>query len=121
MRFLGRSFGSLLAAVILIGAATIPAGWAQESFDPSALDAKGSPQTAKSKSKKAAQSKETPAAKPTKPGGDRQFGELEGWSPGKTPGSKETPQETSTSSGASSGKAPVSLSPSGNMSVGLPF
>ena len=58
------------------------------------------------------------AAKPSgKPGGDRQFGELEGWSPGKEPPKAEkkdeTPKEPS--------RGPVGITPSGNMSVGLPF
>ena len=57
------------------------------------------------------------AAKPTgKPGGDRQFGELEGWSPGKAP-----PKEKKDETPAEAAKGAVGITPSGNMSVGLPF
>jgi hypothetical protein len=120
MLFLGRSFGSLVAATLIVAATGLGAV-AQESFDPSALDTKGDPaQGAKAKGKKAAHQKEAaPAAKPAKPGasGDRQFGELEGWSPGKAPPKDKADEPAANDSK----KGPVSVSPSGNMSVGLPF
>ena len=91
-------------------------------MDPKALDTSGA--AAKPRGKKAKQATApAPAAKPVagkptgKPGGDRQFGELEGWSPGKAP-PKE--QKDDTPSGPSKA-APIGISPSGNMSVGLPF
>lgn len=60
------------------------------------------------------------AAKPPAKGAgkveNRRFGELEGWSPGKSPPRKEdkTPSSSETAT-------PLSLSPNGNMSVGFPF
>ncbi len=111
MRFLGR----LLAASVLIAAATASAAAEELRLDPSALDTSGA--ASKTKAKKPAKAKpDAAAAKPAKPNGDRQFGELEGWSPGKAPpGAKqdETP--------GGPAKGPVSIGPSGNMSVGLPF
>jgi len=60
--------------------------------------------------------------KPGKPQGgktpDRQFGELEGWSPGKAP-PKPKDKDDATSSNPRGGG--LGVSPSGNMSVGLPF
>lgn len=50
---------------------------------------------------------------------NRQFGELEGWSPGKSPPKKKEDEKGSRFGGG--GKAPVSMSPSGGMSVGMPF
>ena len=63
-------------------------------------------------------------AKPTaehKTGGpDRQFGELEGWSPGKEP--PKDPKDANTKGTSSStGGAKVSTTPSGNMGIGLGF
>ena len=68
------------------------------------------------KSKQAAAPGAT-APKPNgKPGGDRQFGELEGWSPGKEPPKAEKKDDT-----PAAAKGAVGITPSGNMSVGLPF
>jgi hypothetical protein len=124
MDFFGRcEFGSLIGAAVglaMLGVAASPAS-AQESLDASKLDQSGSLQYSKPKGKKkpaAAQPTAQAPAKGGKPGGDRQFGELEGWSPGKTPaapGKKEEPAESRT------GKPPVSMSPSGQPSVGLTF
>ncbi len=111
MRFRGR----LLAAALLIGVVAAPAVLAEElSVDPKALDATGAASKPKPKKPKQATA---PAAKPTgKPGGDRQFGELEGWSPGKAP-----PKEQKDETPSAAAKGPVGITPSGNMSVGLPF
>ena len=83
MRFRGR----LLAAVLLTGVVAAPAVLAQElSVDPKALNSSGAASKPKAKKPKQAAAPGATAAKPTgKPGGDRQFGELEGWSPGKAP------------------------------------
>jgi hypothetical protein len=116
MRFHGRL---LAAAVLLAVTATVAVKAEELRLDPSALDPNAG-SAARPKAKKGAKAKAEAAAKPAKPakaGSDRQFGELEGWSPGKTP-PKEKKDETP--SGEAS-KAPVSLSPTGNMSVGLPF
>ena len=113
MRFPGR----LLAAAALLAVTAAVAVKAEElRLDPSALDANAG-SAAKPKAKKGAKAKTEATAKPAKARSDRQFGELEGWSPGKTP-PKEKQDETPSSEPA---KAPVSLSPSGNPSIGLPF
>jgi len=114
-----RFRGSLLVAAMLIGAVAAPVAFAEElSLDPKAIDTTG--EGAKVKGKKAHQAKQqanAPAPKTGKPGGDRQFGELEGWSPGKTPPKEK---ERDSPSGAPA-KGPIGVTPSGNMSVGLPF
>ena len=98
-----RFRGSLLIAALLMGAVAAPVALGEElQLDSQTLDASGAA---------------APAAKPTKPGGDRQFGELEGWSPGKAP---PKPAEHESGSAAPA-KGPVGISPSGGMSVGLPF
>ena len=115
MRFRGR----LLATVLLSGVIAAPAVFAQElSVDPKALDLTGAASKPKAKKpKQAAAPGATAAPKPTgKPGGDRQFGELEGWSPGKAP-----PKEKKDETPAEAAKGAVGITPSGNMSVGLPF
>ena len=114
MRFRGR----LLAAVLLSGVVAAPAVLAQElSLDPKALNSTGAASKPKAKKPKQAAAPGATAAKPTgKPGGDRQFGELEGWSPGKEP-----PKEKKDETPAGPAKGPVGVTPSGNMSVGLPF
>ncbi len=114
-----RFRGTLLIAAVVIGAVAAPVAFAEElSLDPKTIDTTG--EGAKVKGKKASQTKQqanAPAAKTGKPGGDRQFGELEGWSPGKTP-PKEKERESP--SGAPS-KGPIGVTPTGGMSVGLPF
>jgi hypothetical protein len=115
-----RFRGSLLIAALLMGAVAAPVALGEElQLDSQTLDASGA--AAKTKGKKAKKQQQpqaaAPAAKPTKPGGDRQFGELEGWSPGKAP---PKPAEHESGSAAPA-KGPVGISPSGGMSVGLPF
>jgi hypothetical protein len=111
--------GNLLIAALLF-AAGAPAAFAQElSIDPKALDASGA--ASQPKGKKGAGKAQTGKAQGAAGGQagktqDRQFGELEGWSPGMAPPGKK---EETTSGGRSS--APISVSPSGNMAVGLPF
>jgi hypothetical protein len=53
-------------------------------------------------------------------GPDRQFGELEGWSPGKEP-PKDPKDPNNTKSSAPAGGAKVSTTPSGNMGMGFGF
>jgi hypothetical protein len=118
MRFRGK----LLAAVLLTGVVAASAVLAQElSLDPKALDSTGAaskPKKSKQAAAPAGTAAKPTAAKPTgKPGGDRQFGELEGWSPGKEPPKAEKKDDGP----AAPTKGPVGVTPSGNMSVGLPF
>ncbi|QGM44757.1 hypothetical protein [Methylocystis heyeri] len=117
-----RFRGSLLVAALMVGVLAAPLAHAEElSLDAQSLDTSGVP--AKSKGKKASKAKQqqnapTAAAKASgTPGGDRQFGELEGWSPGKAPPKKK--EDDNSSSGPA--KGPVGVSPTGSMSVGLPF
>jgi hypothetical protein len=112
--------GSLLAAALLIAASAA----AQElQLDPKALDTSGASSVqVKRKGKKgadAAAPQAGPSGKAGAAGGpNRQFGELEGWSPGKEP---PKPKDGKDSSSTSSKPTGVGVSPSGNMSVGLPF
>jgi hypothetical protein len=112
------NFGPLLFAAFLVaaGGGVVSA----QQLDPSALDTSGSVSTApKAKKAKAQQSPRAGAQQQQQGGGgNRQFGELEGWSPGKAPPGKEKEAETPNSP---NGKMPIGMSPSGNMSVGLPF
>jgi hypothetical protein len=109
---------SLLAA-FLIAAGAQGATAQQLQVDPSALDASGAVSTQpRAKKAKAQQSPRAGASQQQQGGGNRQFGELEGWSPGKAPPGKQTEEGKPSSP---SNKMPVGMSPSGNMSVGLPF
>lgn len=116
------SFGSLFCAAFLVAAGAPMAPAQQLQVDPSALDASGAV-SAQPKAKKAkAQQSQRGAQQQQGGGGNRQFGELEGWSPGKaaSPGGKPKEKEDETSN-SPNGKLPLGVSPSGNMSVGLPF
>ncbi len=120
MRLCARRFrGFLLVAAFAFGGAAV----AQElQVDPKALDTSGAPsvQTKRGKGKKGAAPNAEQQAAPGKAGAggpNRQFGELEGWSPGKAP-PKPKDREDSTSS---SSKPPVSVSPSGQMGTGFAF
>lgn len=121
MRPCARRFsGSLLVAAFVIGAG---AAVAQElQLDPKALDTSGasSVQTKRGKGRKGADAKAQQTsgkAQPTPNGPNRQFGELEGWSPGKAP-PKPKDKDDNTPSVA---KPPVSVSPTGNMGTGFAF
>jgi hypothetical protein len=120
MRLCARRFrNSILVLALAFGGAAV----AQEAqLDPKALDTGAAPsvQTKRGKGKKGAE-----AAAPSAPGKpaaggpnvpNRQFGELEGWSPGKAPPKPKDREDTSTSS-----KTPVSVSPSGNLGTGFAF
>lgn len=123
MRLCARRFrGFLLSVALVIGGAAV----AQElQFDPKALDTSGagaSVSTKRGKGRKAAPGAEAApphgAGKPAaqQAGGNRQFGELEGWSPGKTP-----PKPKDKDDGPSQAKPPVTVSPNGNMGTGFAF
>ncbi|MBM3562803.1 MAG: hypothetical protein FJX48_06545 [Alphaproteobacteria bacterium] len=113
------AFGSLVLAAFLVAAGGEVASAQQLQVDPNALDMSGAVSTPpKAKKAKAQQSQRGGAAQQQQGGGNRQFGELEGWSPGQTPPGKEKEAEKPSSS---AGKMPIGMSPSGNMSVGMPF
>jgi hypothetical protein len=118
----------LSRALLIAASLSMVGGWAghavaQDSPDPSMLDTGDSKPEGKAKPKKKSAQKpqQQPAAsqaKSGKPGGDRQFGELEGWSPGKNPnGGKKAGDDES----GSQSKNPLSVSPSGKPAVGLSF
>lgn len=102
-------------AFVVFGSAARAQDW---SVDTKALDASGAQSKAK-KGKQQAAAKPDDSAKPNQKGKveNRQFGELEGWSPGKSPPKKKEDEKDS----RFGGKAPVSMTPSGGMSVGMPF
>lgn len=121
-----RSRTPLVIAALFAGVLAAPALSAQEAqqglqYDGKALDANGAAAPQKSKKGKTAktaapadaQSGKTPKAS----GGDRQFGELEGWSPGKTPPKPADKESTD----PAKPKTPISMSPEGHMGIGLPF
>jgi hypothetical protein len=112
----------LVISVLFLGALAIQGARAQElSVDPNALDSTSA--SAKHTGRKA--SKARPAAPSAKAddksgkGENRQFGELEGWSPGKSPPKPKDKDEPKSTLGGSA--PPVSVTPSGGMSVGMPF
>lgn len=110
-----------LFLVSFLIAAGMQAAVAQQlQVDPSALDASGSVSApSKARKAKAQQSQRGAGQQQQQGGGNRQFGELEGWSPGKAPpGGKPKEEEKSS---LPKGGLPIGVSPSGNMSVGLPF
>ncbi len=122
MRPYARPFrGFLLVIAFLFGGAAV----AQElQFNAKALDTTGAASSVtgkRAKGKKGADG----AAAPESQGGDgkaggpnRQFGELEGWSPGKAPPKSKDKRDDSAPATA---KPPVSVTPSGNMGTGFAF
>lgn len=121
----GLSRALLVAASLSMVGGLAGRAAAQNSPDPSVLDTTDAQPEGKAKAKKkSAQQKppqqqpSAPQAKGAKPGGDRQFGELEGWSPGKRPNADKDSQGQS---GSDSKAPPLSMSPSGKPSVGLTF
>lgn len=112
----------LSIAAVLAFTVSIPlASWAEElSIDAKLLDpaAAAKPKAKKGKQQQAA-AKPEGGGKSDKSGKpeNRQFGELEGWSPGKAPPKKKEEEKDS----RFGSKAPVSMSPSGGMAVGMPF
>ncbi len=115
----------LTRALLIAASLSMVGGWsgraaAQDSLDPALLDAGDAKPEGKAKAKKksAQQKPQQPPAKSGKPGGDRQFGELEGWSPGKDPNAAKQGEDDASKSGS---KNPLSMSPSGKPAVGLSF
>lgn len=120
-----RSRPLLLVAAIFAFSSALPlSAGAEDALDPSRLDpaAAGAAAKAKPKKNKQQQASSGQAAAPGKPAPgkaeNRQFGELEGWSPGKSPPKKEKKDDDTPRFG---GRAPVSMGNNGNMSVGMPF
>lgn len=109
-----RPLFSIAAVLALVASAAVAQDWS--------LDTKSLGSSAESKAKKGKQqavAKPDDSSKSDKKGKveNRQFGELEGWSPGKSPPKKKEEEKES----RFGGKAPVSMTPSGGMSVGMPF
>jgi hypothetical protein len=122
MRLCARPFsGSLLVAAFLIGAGAGAAVAQELQLDPKALDTSGagSVQTKRGKGKRGADANAQQGAsgKPAANGPNRQFGELEGWSPGKAPPKPKEKDDTP----STSAKPPVTVGPSGNMGTGFAF
>lgn len=115
--------GSVLVSAFCLGLGLAAASAQEAQFEAPALDTKAldtgaAAATPKAKGKKAkAQPAPTAGAKPAARGPNRQFGELEGWSPGKEP---PKPAEKEHGSMPTKGTG-MGVSPTGNMSVGLPF
>lgn len=113
----------LSIVVVLACAALAGAAAAQEwSLDTKSLDtgALGAAAPAKSKKAGAAVPRQDAGGKPDKGAPkteNRQFGELEGWSPGKSPPKKKDKGDDA----PRFGKAPVNMNSTGGMGVGMPF
>ncbi len=125
MRSSARLFrGSILVAAFLIGVGAEAAIAQELQLDPKALDTSGgSSVQVKRKGKKGADAAAQQPAQGAKAGAagsgpNRQFGELEGWSPGKAP---PKPKDSKDPEATPSKNNAVNVTPSGNMSVGLPF
>jgi hypothetical protein len=115
-----RIYGTLLSAAFLMSTAVAVAQEVQ--FDPKALDTTGASVQIKRKGKKAVDAAPPQAGnKPAPNGPNRQFGELEGWSPGKAPPKTKEEQARESQSSSPSKSGNVNMSPSGNVGVGLPF
>ena len=110
-------FGQLVFAAFLVAAGGV-ASAQQLQAEPGALDASGAASTPPKAKKAKAQQSQRGGSAQQQGAGNRQFGELEGWSPGQTPAGKEKEAEKPSSP---TGKMPIGMSPSGNMSVGMPF
>ena len=112
----------LVAAVFAFSSALPLTAGAEDALDPSRLDlsaagtAKAKPK--KNKQQQAAAGQAAAPGKPPAKAENRQFGELEGWSPGKSPPKKEKKDDETPRFG---GRAPVSMGNNGNMAVGMPF
>ncbi len=125
MRSCTRLFrGTLLLAALVIGAGAQIAVAQELQLDPKALDTSGASSVqVKRKGKKGADAGAPQAGQSGKAGAsasgpNRQFGELEGWSPGKEPPKPKDGRDTSSTP---SKPTSIGVTPSGNMSVGLPF
>ncbi len=115
-----RIYGALLAVAFLTSTG---AAVAQElQVDPKAFDTSGASVQVKRKGKKGVDAAAPQAGgKPAANGPNRQFGELEGWSPGKAPPKTKEELQREEQTTSNPAKGAVNVSPSGNMGVGLPF
>jgi len=120
----GLSRALLIAASLAMVGGLSGRAAAQNSPDATVLDTGDAKPEGKAKAKKKSaqqklqQQSSAPQAKGGKPGGDRQFGELEGWSPGKKPNGSNKGGEDSSGSDQ---KNPLSMTPEGKPSVGFTF
>lgn len=123
MRGASRRFrGLLLVAAFLTGVGADVALAQELQLDPKALDTSGASSVQlKRKGKKGADAAAPQAAGKSgqQSGPNRQFGELEGWSPGKAP--PKTKEQMEQEDKSSPGKGSVNMTPSGSVGVGLPF
>ena len=116
----GRFLGFLSVIALAAAGAAVNARAQELQFDPKAFDAPiAKPAGKKAKGALAPSSPSAPQQQSGKPRPDRQFGELEGWSPGKEPPKPKDSPNTSSSSGTES--MPVKMSPGGNMGTGFTF
>jgi hypothetical protein len=112
----------LTISALFLGAMTLQGAVAQElsvdanSLDTSSVGAKAPGKKAAAKTGASGQGAKSEGKTGKTP--DRQFGELEGWSPGKAPPAEKKEE---TRGRFSNSKAPVNVTPSGGMAVGLPF
>lgn len=134
MRFRTPLFrGSLLVAAFVMGAGTSCAFAQELQYLDSSKGQEAAPAAPAASAKKSRKSKKTEApadaAAPQaagKTGGqagrpDRQFGELEGWSPGKTPPKPKDKYSSDNDGSSSAGSMPVKVGPSGNIGSGFSF
>lgn len=118
-----RSRTPLVIVALFASVLVAPALSAQElQYDAKGLEVKDAAAPQKPKKAKAAKKTVAPGeaqqpARTNKPGGDRQFGELEGWSPGKAPPKPEEKETT----GPARPPTGINVTPSGNLGIGLPF
>ncbi|HEY8259803.1 MAG TPA: hypothetical protein VIG55_01205 [Methylosinus sp.] len=107
---------SPLSIAVVLALATMPGAASAQDWT---LDTSGAATAAAAKGKKA-RPEATASAKPEKGAGkgeNRQFGELEGWSPGKSPPKKKEKEDDT----PRYGRAPVNMNSTGGMGVGMPF
>ena len=121
-RHLGRFPGFLSVLALSAAVTALPVRAQELQFDPHAFDTPGAAKPAGKKAKGAI-APTNPSGGPQqqsgKPRPDRQFGELEGWSPGKEPPKPKDSPNTNSSKGSES--MPVKMSPGGNMGTGFTF
>jgi hypothetical protein len=107
-----------LSIAVVLALAIFPGAASAQDWS---LDTGGAAAPAPARGKKAKpQSAAVAPAKPEKGAGkgeNRQFGELEGWSPGKSPPKKKEKDDDT----PRFGKAPVNMNSNGGMGVGMPF
>jgi hypothetical protein len=108
-------------AVVLALATVSGAAMAQEwSLDTGGAAVSSAPAKGKKSKPQSAVRPDNASSKPDKSGKveNRQFGELEGWSPGKSPPKKKDKDDDTPRFG---GRAPVNMNSNGGMAVGMPF